>query len=107
MMFGKKSDITYTFQTASSDRLRDCMEYACRNGYTFNYEHKYAAGVHFYEITIGLSSYQAELMATMALADEALKFHEQRNKERKAEYEDARRDGYAKAVEDMTHDRKD
>lgn len=101
-MFGKKDkDIEYRCETTDFDKVRDFMEYAHRNGYKFNYENKYAAGMHYYELTIRLSQFQAELLATSALYSEAVGFHTNRNKERNAIIEDARREGYSQAVEDQ------
>lgn len=99
-MFNKK-DITYRFETTNEDEVRDYMEYAHLNGYKFNYETKYAAGMQYYDVTISFSRYQAEFLAIMALTDNARKFHTMRNKERDSIIEDAERDGYAKAVEDQ------
>lgn len=98
-MFSKR-DVTFRCETTSFEKVRDYMEYACRNGYKFKYEDKYAANVHYYEMTIELSGHQADLMAVMALTREAQEFHNMRNRNRNSEIEDARREGYAKAVED-------
>lgn len=100
-MFGKNY-ITFRCETQNFEKVRDYMEYACRNGYKFKYEDKYAADVHYYEMTIELSRGQADIMAVMALTEETQKFHNMRNRSRNAEIEDAQRDGYAKAVEDQT-----
>jgi len=99
-MFGKK-DITCTCEIRDFDKVRDYMEYAHRGGYAFDYKDKYTAGMHYYEVTIGLSRYQAEYLATSIIMEHADEFHSRRNKERNAEIEDARREGYAKAVEDQ------
>ena len=99
-MFGKK-DIEYRCETTNFEKVRDYMEYATRNGYAFKYENKYAAGTHYYELTIGLSRFQADILATSALNTETREFHTKRNKERNAIIEDARRDGYSQAVGDL------
>lgn len=96
-----KNGITFRCETTNFEKVRDYMEYACRSGYKFNYEDKYAADVHYYQMTIELSGHQVEQMAVTALTEGAQEFHDMRNRNRKAEYEDARRDGYAKAVEDQ------
>jgi len=101
-MFGKKEkEIEYRCETTNFDKVRDFMEYAARSGYKCNYENKYAAGMHYYEVTIKLSQFQAELLATTAIYTEATEFHANRNKERNAIIEDAKRDGYSQAVNDQ------
>lgn len=99
-MFGKK-DITYTCETTDFEKVRDFMEYAHRGGYEFDYKVKYAAGMHYYEVTISLSRFQVEYLATSVISEHADAFHTRRNKERNAIIEDARRDGYSQAVNDQ------
>lgn len=104
-MFGRNT-VEYRCEVKNIEKLRDFMECAHRNGYQCKYTTEYAAGELYYTVTVELSRFEAEQLAIEAFSDRMNAFHHRRNKERNAEIEDARRDGYAKAVEDMTHDRK-
>lgn len=100
-MFGNNT-VEYRCETQDVEKLRDYMEYAHRQGYKCKYSTECAAGMHYYVITLSLSRYDVEHLAISALIDETLDFHMKRNKERNSLIEDARRDGYAAAVNDMT-----
>ena len=106
IMFGRNA-VEYSCEIKDIEKLRDFMECAHRYGYQCKYTVNYIAGEPYYVITVGVSRWTAERLAIDALSDKMNTFHKMRNKERNAEIEDARRDGYAKAVEDMALNSRD
>lgn len=97
-----RSTVEYACEVNDIDKLRDFMECAHRNGYRCKYTTEHAAGRTYFTVTITLDRFDTEQLVNQALSDRMDAFHQRRLKERNAELEDARREGYAKAVEDMT-----
>lgn len=105
-MFGRDT-VEYSCEIKDIEKLRDFMECAHRNGYKCKYTVDYAADEIYFTVTVSLSRFDADRLATEALSERMNTFHHRRNKERNAIIEDARREGYTKAVEDMALSRKD